>query len=153
MEFFDAFGRDPPLGQVSPRRLGIRRLQQIFVIKRFGPGHGAEQRLFVAGPRRCALSWGGTIFEFDTCPLGQHFQRFAERNAFHLHNEAEDVAADVANPTFERLPLRIDLKARPTIVVPGAQSNIAATLASQLNVMTHEVDYVYRLADLFFRVQ
>ena len=44
-----------------------------------------------------------------TPALGQHGQGFGELYVLHLHHEAEDVSADIAHPTFERLPFRVHL--------------------------------------------
>ena len=89
----------------------------------------------------------------DAGPFGQHFQGLAEFDAFDLHDEAEDVAADVADPALERLPLGIDLEAGLGVVVPGAEADVAAALTAQRNVAAHQVDDVDRLADLFLGVQ
>ena len=73
-------------------------------------------------------------------------------DAFHLHDEAEDVAADVADPALERLPLGIDLQAGPRVVVPGAKRLEAAALAPQRQIAADQVDDVDRLLDALLGV-
>ena len=86
-------------------------------------------------------------------PLRQHRKRFAELDPFHLHDEAEDVPADVADPALPRLPLRVDLETGARVVVPGAEGRVAAALAAELHVAAHQVDNVDRSPDLFLDVR
>ena len=143
------------------------------------PGHRLEQRSLVFGADCEAASGFGwssgilTIFlahpacgfartaqaalprllDGDSRPIGEHFEGFAELDPFHFHHEAEDVAADVAHPTLERLPLGIDLKAGAGVVVPGTEADVVAALATQLDVAADQIDDVDRLLDPLFAVE
>jgi hypothetical protein len=78
------------------------------VILLLRPGHClVENSLFV----RIAAGWSTSPGEANSRSLGQHGQRLGERHVFHLHHEAEDVAADVAHPALKGLALGIDLQA------------------------------------------
>ena len=92
-------------------------------------------------------------FQLNAGPIGQHFQGLAELDAFHLHHEAEDVAADVAHPALERLPLGVDLQAGAAVVVPGAEADVVAALAAQLDMAADQIDDVDRLLDPLFGVE
>ena len=78
---------------------------------------------------------------------------FAELQAFGPHHEAEDVAADVADPALERLAIGIHLQAGPAVVVPRAEADEVAALAAQLHVAAHQVDDVDRLANLLLGIE
>ena len=91
--------------------------------------------------------------QHDARPLRQHRQGLGEGDALHLHHEAEDVAADVADPAFEGLPLGIDLQAGPAVVVPGAEGHVATALTAKLDIFANQVDDVDRLSNLFFGIQ
>ena len=93
------------------------------------------------------------LLDLDARPVGQHLQGLAELDALHLHHEAEDVAADVADPALERLPLGIDLEAGAGVVVPGAEADVVAALAAQLDVAADQIDDVDRLLDPLFGVE
>ena len=109
------------------------------------PGHGLiEQSLFV--DRRRPVS-PRPACERDVGPIGQHGQGLGKLDPFHLHHEAEDVAADVADPALERLPLGIDLQAGAGVVVPGAEGLEVAALAAQRHVAADQIDDVDRLLD------
>ena len=118
-----------------------------------GPGHHVQQPPLVAAGRRL-LPAGPVVLrpQRDARLLGQQLECLAELQPFGLHHEAEHVAADVADPALPRLPLRIDVEARPAVVVPGADADEVAALATQLDVAAHQVDDVDRLADLFLGV-
>ena len=47
MEFFDAFRRDSPFGEIFPAGFGLRRMQQALVILFFGPVHRPIERVLV----------------------------------------------------------------------------------------------------------
>ena len=93
------------------------------------------------------------LLDGDSRPIGEHFQGLAELDPLHFHHEAEDVAADVADPALERLPLGIDLEAGAGVVVPGAQADVVAALATQLDVAADQIDDVDRLLDPLFGVE
>ena len=93
------------------------------------------------------------LFDLDSRPIGQHLQGLAELDPLHLHHEAEDVAADVADPALERLPLGVDLEAGPGVVVPGAEADEVSALAAELDVAADEIDDVDRLLDPLFGVE
>ena len=92
-------------------------------------------------------------FQRDSRPIGQHFQGLAEFDALGLHYPGEDVAADVADPAFERLPLGIDLQAGPGVVMPWTEAHVVAPLTAQLNMTADKLDNVDRLFDSFFGVE
>ena len=143
--------------EVPPGRLGLGRFEQALVILPLGPGHRLVERPLVRARRSAGSTAGDArplgLLQRDAGPIGQHGQGLAELDAFHLHHEAEDVAADVADPALERLPLGIDLQAGPRVVVPGAQGHVAAALAAKLHVAAHQIDDVDRLPDLFLGVR
>ena len=89
----------------------------------------------------------------DSHPIGQHLQGFAEFDPFDLHHEAEDVAADVADPALERLALGVDLEAGARVVVPRAEADVVAALAAQLDVAPDKIDDIDRLLDPFLGVE
>ena len=92
--------------------------------------------------------------QLDARPIGQHGQGLGEIDPFHLHHEAEDIAADVAGPALPRLPLGIDLQAGPGVVVPGAVGHVAAALAAELQiVLAQQIDDIDRLSNLFLGVK
>ena len=173
VEFFDALGRDSPFCEILPAGFGLGRLQQAVVILLFGPGHRLIERTLVelgGGSGGNAVIFVGHIarsvrrnaglsscglgpFDGDAGPIGQHFQGLAELDAFHLHHEAEDVAADVADPALERLPLGIDLQRGLGVVVPGAEADVVAALAAQLDMAADQIDDVDRLLDPLFGVE
>ena len=93
------------------------------------------------------------LFQRDASAIGQHGQGLGELDAFHLHHEAEDVAADVADPALERLPLGVDLKTGVRVVVPGAKTDVVAALAAKLDHSAHQIDDVDRLPNLFFGIE
>ena len=103
-----------------------------------------------AGRRRAAPAG---LFEDDSRPIGEHIEGFAEFDALDLHDEAEHVAADVAHPALERLPLGIDLEAGLGVVVPRAEAHVVAALAAQLDVAADQIDNVDRLLDPLFGVE
>ena len=70
-----------------------------------------------------------------------------------LHNEGEDVAADIANPALEGLTRRIDLKAWSGVVMPRATTDVVRALASQRDVPSDKVDDIDRVADLFALIE
>ena len=158
VKFFDALRGDAAVLEIFSRRLGLRQVQQAFVILPFGPAHGLVEGAFV-GRRRC--SRGRALRRFrprgflqgDAGPIGQHGQGLGEFDPLGLHDEAEDIAADVADPTLERLPLGIDLQAGARVVMPGAEADVAAALAAELDHAAHQVDDVDGLPDLFLGVQ
>ncbi len=88
----------------------------------------------------------------DAGPIGQHGQGLGKGEPFVLHHEAEHVAADVADPAAERLPLGIDLQAGARVVVPRAEGFVAAPFAPQLQIVADQIDDVDRLSDLLFGV-
>ena len=61
----------------------------------------------------------------------------------------EDVAAEVADPALERLPLRIHLEAGARVVVPGAEALVIAAFVAQRDVFSHQLDDVNRPLNLF----
>jgi hypothetical protein len=91
--------------------------------------------------------------QWYTSPLGEHLERFAELQPFGFHHEAKNVAANVADPTFERLALRVHLQTWPAVVVPRTEAHEVAALSPQLHVAADEVDDVDRLADLVLRIK
>ena len=95
-----------------------------------------------------------SLFELDARAVGQHRQRFGKIDAFDLHDEAEDVAADVAGPALPDLPLGIDLQAGAGVVVPRAEGHVAAALPAKLQVvLADQIDDVDRLPDLLLDVE
>ncbi len=128
----------------------------------FGPGHRLVERALVDAGRTlsCALSCfvgvaaARLLFDLDARPVGQHGQGLGEIDAFHLHHEAENVAADVAHPALQALPLRIDLQTGPGVVVPRAEGHETAALPAQLQVvLAEQIDDIDRLPDLFLGVE
>ena len=94
------------------------------------------------------------LLQLDARAIGQHGQGLREIDAFHLHDEAEDVAADVAGPALPRLPLGIDLQAGPGVVVPGAMGHVAAALAAERQiVLAQQIDDIDRLSNLFLGIK
>ena len=148
--------RDAALAEILAARLGLGLVQQAIVVLLLGPGHGLVERPLVdlAPARLAALAAAAAVGLQARCrPVGQHGQGLGEVDAFHLHDEAEDVAADVADPALERLPLGIDLQAGARVVVPGAKADVVAALAAELDDAADQIDDVDRLADLFLGVQ
>jgi hypothetical protein len=84
--------------------------------------------------------------------VGEYLERFAEFQPFRSHEKAKHITTNVADPTFERLPFRIHLKAGPCIVVPRAEADKIASLPAQRHIASHKVDDVDSLANLFFSV-
>ena len=93
------------------------------------------------------------LFEADARPLGEHLEGLAELDAFDLHDEREDVAADVTDPALERLPFGIDLEAGPGVVVPGAKGHVVAALTAQGKMLADQLDDIGRLLDALFGVE
>ena len=91
--------------------------------------------------------------EFDPGHVGENLHRLFEIDVFNLHNERKNVAADVANPTLERLPLRINLQTRTRIVVPRATSDKVRSLPTQRNVPLDQIDDVDRVANLLSLIE
>jgi hypothetical protein len=116
-----------------------------------GPHHRLEQ---VAALKRIVSlilrATGGS--QTHAGPFGQHLERLAEFHPLGPHHEAEDIAAKVADPTLERLPVGIHLKAGPRVVVPRAKADVAPALPPQRDVAADQVDDVDRLPDLLFRI-
>ena len=93
------------------------------------------------------------FFEDNPRPIGQHFQGLAELDALDLHDERKNVAADVADPALERLPLGIDLEAGPAVVVPGTKADVVAALTAQGKMAADQLDNIDRLLDALFGVE
>jgi hypothetical protein len=89
----------------------------------------------------------------DSRPIGQHFEGLAEFHALGLHYPSEDIAADVANPAFERLVFGIYLETGLGVVVPGAEAHVVATLTAQLNMAADKLDNVDSLFNAFLGVE
>ncbi len=119
----------------------------------FGPNHGPIEGPFIESPAGLPFLTSFRLLQGDSRPIGQHFQGLAEFDAFGLHYPGEHVAADVADPAFERLVLGIDLQAGPGVVVPGAEAHVVAPLTAQLNVAADKLDDVDSLFDAFFGVE
>ncbi len=85
--------------------------------------------------------------------LGEHRERLGKIDVLDLHREAENVAADVADPALEGLALRIYLQAGAGVVVPGTECFVDAPFATQLQVLAGEIDDVDRLANLILGVE
>ncbi len=133
MEARDAVGRDAAIGQIAARRLRLGRFQQALVKLFFRPAHGGEQGLFFIGSLGRSA---GMRRKRNARALGEHLQGFAKLDAFDLHQEGEDVAADIrTDPALEALPLGIDLQAGFRVVVPGTESLVAAAFAPQGDVL------------------
>ncbi len=156
VEPLGAVGGDLPLDEITATRLAIGRRHQAAVKLLLGPGQEAIESPFVAaGVARLAAGvedGTGLLAEWDAGPLGEHFERFAKFQALGLHDEAEDVAAHVANPALERLPLGVDVQTGAAVVVPGAEGDVVAALAAELDIAAHELDDVDRLAHLLLQI-
>ncbi len=145
----DTFVADITVSEVSAGHVGGWRLQQTLVELSLSPGQRREQVALVelVSTRRLRLSAQG-----DPRAVGKHLHGFAKFQALGPHDKAEHVAADVADPTFERLPIGIHLETGPRIVVPGAEADKVAPLSAQGHVTPHEIDDVDRLANLFLGI-
>ena len=156
VELLDALRRDAAVEEIFSCRLGLGRFQQALVILPLGPGHCLVERSLVCRRQARRLAFAGfamRLFQGNAGAIGQHGQRLGKLDALHLHHEAEDIAADVADPALERLPLRVDLKAGVRIVVPWAEADEIAALAAELDYSAHQIDDVDRLSDLFFGIE
>ena len=123
--------------EISSGRLGLGRFAAGTrdTASRPRPSPGRASACRSAGCRRLRRPGvRGAASQGDARPIGQHGQGLGELDAFHLHDEAEDVAADVADPALERLPLGVDLEAGARVVVPGAEADVVAALAAELDV-------------------
>ena len=153
MEFFDALGCDPSFLHITPGGFGLGRFDKAMMILFFGPDHGPIQGPFIESPARRSLRANFRPFQRDARPIGQHGHRLGKRHAFHLHEKREDIAADIADPAFERLTLGIDLQTGPGVLVPGAEAHVVASLTAQLNMAADKLDNVDSLFDSFFGVE
>src|SRR5690606_31646599 len=77
---------------------------------------------------------------------------FAKFEPLQPHHEVENVSPNVAHPALKRLPVGIDLQARPRVVVPGAVGHVNPSLPAQRKIATSEIDYVDRLANLLLGI-
>jgi len=130
-------------------------MEEAFVILALNPGGRFVERSLVdtAGDRWTRLAAGGFL-QLDARAICQHGQGLGKIDPFHLHHKAENIAADVAGPTFPRLPLGVDLEAGPGVIVPGAVRDIAAALATKLQiVLAQQIDDIDRLSNLFLGVK
>ena len=123
-----------------------------------GPGHGLVEGAFVGARRGRGGRGSGGSGRAGFCkvtPARSASMARASGNStpFGLHDEAEDVAADVADPALERLPLGIDLETGARVVVPGAEADVVAALAAELHDAADQVDDVDGLADLFLGIE
>jgi hypothetical protein len=123
------------------------------VVLLLGPGHGLVEHPLVPRPGGPLRPRALGRLQRDSRLIGQHGQRLGKGHALHLHDEAENVAADVADPALEGLPLGIDLQAGAAVVVPGAQGHIVPARTPQLDVFPDQIDNVDRLLDTVFSVQ
>ena len=112
-----------------------------------GPSECGENRGFFVG--RQAASAAGQV---DAGPLGKLLERLAELESFHLHEEAEDVAADVADPTAEGLAFWVDLEARAGVFVPGTEPHHGLARTPQRKVCPYQIDDVDRIAHTFLEI-
>jgi hypothetical protein len=69
-----------------------------------------------------------------------------------LHHKTENIATDVAYPTFPRLAFRIYLQTGTAVVVPRTVGHVHPSLTSQFKITANEIDDVNRVAYLFFDV-
>ena len=146
----DAFVADATIGEISSGDFGGWRLQQKLMEFALGPCHRGEQIATVE--LACLRFLIGRFAQLNPRAIGKHFEGFAEFQTFGPHQEAEHVASDVADPTFERLPFRIHLETGARIVMPGTEADKVSPLAAQGHVASHEVDDVDRLANLFLGI-
>ena len=90
--------------------------------------------------------------QFDARHFRQDSFGFGEIAALHLHDEGENIPADVADPAFERLPFRVDLQARLAVVVPRTARYEKTPLTLQGKIFADQVDNINLFANLFFYV-
>jgi hypothetical protein len=146
-----ALGRDAALFDIPPRDGPLVPLQQALMKLFRRPFQSLVERLLVVGTSRRDLGLRNRR-QLNAGAIGEHLDRFAKADPLALHDEAENVAADVADPALPRLPFGIDLQAGPRVVVPGAERHIVPPLPAQFQVATHQVGDIHRLPDAFLGV-
>jgi hypothetical protein len=114
------------------------------------PVHDFEQsRFFVWAGAWLEIAFG---FEGDAGSFSQFLQRFGEAYPFVLHDPAECVTANIADPAFPNLLFCVDLQARTAISVPRADGNIVASLTAQLKPSADKFDKICCGADALFGI-
>ena len=79
----------------------------------------------------------------DAGSLRQRAQCLGKLYALSAHDEAEDIATDVAYPALPGLPLRVYLHAGSGVVMPRTDADINSALATKIDVAAyqfHEID-------------
>jgi hypothetical protein len=89
-------------------------------------------------------------FNHDARSIRQHPQCFRKPNAFFLHDEAEDVSANVANPTFPCLAVWIDLQTGATVIMKWARRDKASPLPTNFAITADQIDNIDRQANSIF---
>jgi len=114
-------------------------------LKKRSLGESARRATGSLSPNR--FSRLGRRTERNPRALGKKLEGFAELNPFYSHQKTKNISPDVAHPTPEELPLRIDLKARVGIVMPGTQTHEKPPLATQRDVPADKIDNIDRVLD------
>ena len=109
-----------------------RRLGQIVLVDRRDRFQGGIQRFAVVRIAGIGLGTGLILFDFDSGTRRQLTQRGGKIDAVALHDEAEDVTADVANPALPSSPFGVDRHRWTAVVVPRALGDKVSALWSQL---------------------
>jgi len=104
----DRVGRKAAAGEVVAGRSSLRTAVEAGSEPFRRPCQRLEERGLVVGGEAAAAAC-----DRDASPVGQLLEGFAKLEFLHLHDEGESVAADVAHPAAEGLPLRVDLEAGP----------------------------------------
>ncbi len=145
MEFPNALVGDPPGRKILPSERGVGGLQEMLVKRSDSPLHRVVELLFVVS---FPLSLG--FFEDDPCSVRKDPESFRKRDPFATHDEAEDIPADVAYPTFPGLAVDVDLKTWTAIVVKRAGGDEVSSLPTDLGVAADQVNNVDRQANSIF---
>ena len=104
----DRVGRKAAAGEVVAGRPSLRTPLEAGGEPFRRPGQRLEEGRLVVGGEAAAAAC-----DRDASPVGQLLEGFAKLELLHLHDEGEGVAADVAHPAAEGLPLRVHLEAGP----------------------------------------
>ena len=134
-------------GEIVAGGLRLRGTAKAITVAVRRPGDRGEDRRFFVG-REAAAAAG----QVDACPLRQLLEGLTELEPFHLHQEAEDIAPDVADPAAEGLSLWVDLEAGAGVLVPWAQPHHGLASPPQGKVCPHQVDDVDRIAHAFLQI-